>query len=252
MKKIFLSIIISVLTINANSQVLLSLIFGDKLNSPNIEFGIDGGGSITKISNMDTKRYLRNWYLGFYFDLKTKANFNVYTGVHIKSQLGAGYLTLTDLQDLNISPVESIDGQPVEGIYSQKLNVFVVPILIRKYLKNNIYFEAGPQLGLIYKTFVEFVEDTRDREAIIKKYNNSATNWFEAGIAAGTGYKFKKGAGWSFGVQYFYGFTNVFKNRSGTNNSGFFIRATVPIGRKKAAKRRLEKQKQETGEENNS
>ena len=243
MKKLLLITIISAFTFQAKSQVLLSLIFGDKLNSDAVEFGLDGGGSITKISNLDSKSYLRDWYLGFYFDLKTKANFNVYTGVHVKSKLGAGYLTDKDLEDLGITPVEDIDGIRIDGNYSQKINTFVVPILIRKYLKNNIYFEIGPQFGLTYKSFVDFEEKTKERETSIKNYNNSATNWFEADITAGTGYKFKKGPGWSVGLQYFYGLTNVYKNRSNTKNSGFFIRVTAPIGKKKAARERAEKAK---------
>ena len=238
MKKIFLTIIISTLSLHLNSQVLLSLIFGDKLNSDAIEFGLDGGLSFTKIYNLDSKKYLNDWYLGFYFDLKTKAHFNVYTGVHIKSTLGAGKLTPKDLEDLDVKPVLDPEGNPIEGNYSQKLHTFVVPMLIRKYLKNNIYFEAGPQLGLTFKTFVEFKEKTKSRETLVKLYNNSSTNWFEADVVAGAGYKLKKGTGWAFGVQYFYGLTNVYKNRSGTKNSGFFIRATVPIGKKKAMKRR--------------
>ena len=243
MKKLLLIIIVSIFSFQVNSQILLSLIFGDKLNSDELEFGLDGGGSITKISNMDTKAYLRDWYLGYYFDFKTKFNFNIYTGTHIKSRLGVGNLTNVDLEYLGITPIEDIDGRTVDGKYSQRLNTFVVPILIRKYLKNNIYFEAGPQLGLTYKSFVQFEEDTKERESIIKEYNNGLTNWFEAGIACGAGYKLKKGAGWAFGIQYFYGFTDVYKNRSGTKNSGFFIRATVPIGRKKAEKERAEKAK---------
>jgi len=240
MKKFLFILLISGLSLQANSQVLLSLIFGDKLNSDAIEFGLDGGASITKISNMDTKRYLNDWYLGFFFDFKTKAHFNVYSGVHIKSRLGAGHLTLKDLEDLDINPVVDSEGNPVDGKYSQKLNTFVVPILIRKYLKNNIYFEAGPQFGLTYKSFVQFEENTKNRETIIKEYNSSLTNWFEMGMLGGAGYKLKKGAGWSFGIQYFYGFTNVYKDRSDTKNSGFFIRATVPIGKKKAERKRKE------------
>ncbi len=243
MKKLFLITIITAFTFQTQSQVLLSLIFGDKLNSDKLEFGLDGGGSITKISNLDTDKYLNDWYLGFYFDFKTKANFNIYTGVHVKSVLGAGHLTDKDIEDLGAYPVEDIDGIIVEGVYSQKLNTFVVPILIRKYLKNNIYFEAGPQLGLTYKSYIEFEENTKEREASIKKYNSSATNWFDAGIVGGAGYKFKKGPGWSIGAQYFYGFTDVYKNRSDTKNSGFFIRVTAPIGKRKAERARAEKVK---------
>ncbi len=238
MKKLFIIIIITAFTYQAQSQILLTLIFGDKLNSDEIEFGLDGGGSFTKISNMDSKKYLNDWYLGFYFDFKTKANFNIYSGVHVKSNLGANHLTEKDLADLGATLYLETDGTPVDGIYSQKLYTFIVPILIRKYLKNNIYFEAGPQLGLTYKSFVEFVEVTKERESIIKEYNNSLTNWFEAGVVCGTGYKFRKGAGLTFGIQYFYGLTNVYKNRSNTKNSGFFIRATIPIGRKKAQQKR--------------
>ena len=241
MKKLFLIAIIIAFGFQAQSQVLLTLIFGDKLNSDGIEFGLDGGGSLTKISNMDSKAFLNDWYLGYYFDFKTKFGFNIYTGTHIKSRLGIGNLTDIDLEYLGITLIEDINGNPVEGEYSQKLNTFVVPILIRKYLKNNIYFEAGPQLGLTYKSFVQFEENTKKRESLIKEYNSNLTNWFEASIVGGAGYKFKKGPGWAVGIQYFYGFTNVYKNRTGTNNSGFFIRATVPIGRKKAEKKRAEK-----------
>jgi hypothetical protein len=34
----------------------------------------------------------------------------------------------------------------------------------------------------------------------------------------------------SLGVKYYYGLTNVYKNESGTKNSSFFVKLTVPIG----------------------
>ena len=54
----------------ANSQVLISLLFGDALNSPNVEFGLDGGVNYANISNLETSKFLPIFNLGFYFDIR--------------------------------------------------------------------------------------------------------------------------------------------------------------------------------------
>ena len=41
----------------ANSQVLISLLFGDALNSPNIEFGLDGGVNFANIANLEASEF---------------------------------------------------------------------------------------------------------------------------------------------------------------------------------------------------
>jgi hypothetical protein len=38
---------------SVNSQVLISLIFGDKLNSPKVEFGLEGGANFSTITNLE-------------------------------------------------------------------------------------------------------------------------------------------------------------------------------------------------------
>ena len=50
----------------ASSQVLISLIFGDKLNSGGIEFGLDGGINFSNMSNTEGNM-APNWNLGFFF-----------------------------------------------------------------------------------------------------------------------------------------------------------------------------------------
>jgi len=44
--------------INAQSQVLLSLIFGDKLNSDGLKFGLKGGTNFSNISNLEKDKAL--------------------------------------------------------------------------------------------------------------------------------------------------------------------------------------------------
>jgi hypothetical protein len=46
----------------------------------------------------------------------------------------------------------------------------------------------------------------------------------------GFGYKLNKNKGMSFGVKYYYGLLDVYKDKSGTNNSSLFLKITVPIG----------------------
>ena len=61
----------------ADSQVLLSLIFGDKLNSGKIEFGLDGGINLSNMSNTEGNM-APDWNLGFFFyiDLSEKERHN--------------------------------------------------------------------------------------------------------------------------------------------------------------------------------
>ena len=59
-------------TQKANSQVLISLLLGDKLNTEKLKFGLDGGLNYSTISNIDPSRYRPNFNLGFYFDFLLK------------------------------------------------------------------------------------------------------------------------------------------------------------------------------------
>ena len=58
-------------------------------------------------------------------------------------------------------------------------------------------------------------------------------NRFDMGIAAGAGYRLLKGLGWTIGLRYYYGFLDVYKDRSGTRNSSLFLKVNVPIGCKR-------------------
>lgn len=56
----------------ARSQVLISLIFGDKLNSPFLEFGLEGGINLSDISGLESSGTNPGFNLGFYFDFRSK------------------------------------------------------------------------------------------------------------------------------------------------------------------------------------
>ncbi len=230
MNKIKYIVVLAVMLMgyHAHSQVLLTVIFGDKLNSEGLEFGLEGGFNWSDISNLEADKRLSSFNLGFYFDFKLKNQWNLYTGVLVKSKLGDDQLSPNDLAFLEITP------NPEEGAYSQKINYFIVPALIKYNFKNRMYLEAGPQFSLMYKAWVEFNSDVDNKKTRIREFNKDKINRLDAGITVGTGYKLMAETGMTIGVKYYYGFANVYKGLSGTNNSSLFLKLNIPIGAAKS------------------
>jgi hypothetical protein len=218
--------------------LLISLILGDKLNSDKIEFGLEGGGNFSSILNMDSKKYVSDWNLGFYFVINLKENWYLNTGVLVKAKLGSGKLTDKDLEFLGVQK----DTIHVGGKYSQKVNYFLVPAMIRYKLDNGVYFEGGFQAGLSFKSFVEYKLKNKKEEILTKEFNNDQTNPLDVGTVVGIGYRFKKRTGITLGVKYYVGFANVYHGVPGTKNNSLFLKVNVPIGAgEQAQKKRAEK-----------
>jgi len=64
MRKYFIVLGLLLLGLNVQSQVLISLLFGDKLNSDGLEFGLEGGLNFSKISGLEANKSLRALNLG--------------------------------------------------------------------------------------------------------------------------------------------------------------------------------------------
>ncbi len=230
MKKILFILLFLIGGYTSQSQVLITLLLGDKLNSPNLEFGLEGGLNWTNISGMETNNFARKWNLGFYFDIRIKNQWSLYTGVLVKSNFGVDNLTDNDLISLGATNYNNLDTIPLIGDYSQKITSFMVPALIRYKFKNHMYVELGPQFSLMYKSWVEFESDIEGRDAIIKEYNKDKINKLDVGIMIGAGCRLFQGTGWTLGVKYYYGFVDVFKDISGTKNSSIYLKLNIPIG----------------------
>src|SRR5437762_3527183 len=89
-KKCFLAITFFSLSINAKSQVIISLLLGDNLNTGKVEFGLDGGLNVNSLRGMKGSKEIPGFHLGFYFDIKMKGPLLFHTGVIVKSPMGAG------------------------------------------------------------------------------------------------------------------------------------------------------------------
>jgi hypothetical protein len=239
MKKILLAFLI-LFSVQAKSQVLISILLGDKLNSDWMEFGLEGGLNWATISGFETNSYAQKWNLGFYFNMRVQEHWSVFTGVLVKSNLGVAKLTDKDLEVLEIKKIQDPEtGEYLEGNYSNKINSFMVPVLMRYNFKNHMYVATGPQFGLYYKSWIEFESDIEGYDVSVKDYNTAAINKIDVGVTVAAGYRMMQGTGWTIGAKYYYGFIDTFKDISGTKNSSFFVNLCIPIGA--SDKKELEK-----------
>lgn len=227
----------------ANSQVLISLVLGDDINSGKIEFGLEGGFNYSSFYNLDEGKRSRNFNIGFYFLIRMNETSYINTGVLVKQSQGARDLNTYTIGD------PQIDSLFANGTLTRKINYFQVPINYHYRTPFGIYFEAGIQAALrnsakdfFYETIVEeddasFTINTRDNYTRL-----------DFGFLGGLGYKLKDREGgvpgMSFGGKYYYGLVNASKDDSEEfYNDSYYIFIRIPIGAGKAAAKAQDKQK---------
>lgn len=233
MKKVLVVFTLLFCIQSINSQVLISLVFGDKLNSPKIEFGLEGGANFSTISNLEGAKNRTDFNLGFYFDFMLKnPAWAINTGVIVKSSLGANDLPVYSLND------SELDNAFADGHVDRKINYFHVPIMMKYKFDNNIYVKAGTQLGLLSKANDEFKNDYDGNDLVYKNNIRDKIHVIDAGLAIGAGYRLMGGNGMNLGVNYYYGLVPVMKGDASPNqyHRSFYITAGIPIGKGKAEK----------------
>ena len=227
LKKILVILGFALISTGAQSQVLISLIFGDKLSAPGVEFGLEGGYNFSTLTGMESSSQLSTLNLGFYFDIRLKNQWYLNTGILVKSKMGLGKLSQNDLEFLNA------EIYPEAGDYDQIVSYFLLPILGEYKFKKHLYLEAGPQFGLMHNAYVEFKSDVEGKDARVREYNKDMIHRIDGGIVAGMGYTLLKGSGITIGAKYYYGFGNVYKEKTGSRNRSLFLKLNIPIGESK-------------------
>jgi len=237
-KALFLPVFI-LLSARATSQVIISLLLGDNLNTGKIEFGLDGGLNLSTQTGTEGGKKLSTFNLGFYFDIKLKdPSWMVHTGVIVKSRMGIANLAPYPLGDNNLD--SSFKGGEVD----RKLDYFNVPVMIKYKFKNNFYAETGPTFGLFYNSFDEFTNEVNEDDLIYKVERKKNYYLLDAGWTTGIGYRLSKGNGINVGVRYYLGFVDVSADGDATSvkNRSLYFAVGIPIGVKKARERAAKKE----------
>jgi Outer membrane protein beta-barrel domain len=220
----------SILSItSAKSQVLIALLFGDKLNTEKLEFGLMTGPNFTSISNSGANSRT-GFGLGLYFNIKLSDRFFFHPEAIPKYPFGGKDISVYPLGDPELDQVFQ------NGNVERKIKYIGLPLLFRYRIKGLLFAEAGPQINLRTKAKDEFNADKTDGELVFTKSITDEFTRFDVGVAAGLVLKLKHDKGIGLGVRYFQGFVDVGKKAAGTQqNSGLMTYVSVPIGVKKAA-----------------
>jgi len=228
-KKYFLICGLMLSGLASNSQVLISILLGDKLNTGKIEFGLSGGANWSTIKNLDEAKSLPGFNLGFYFDFKLKnPSWMVHTGVIVKSPMGANELPLYSLHDTHL------DSAFVGGSVTRKLRYFNVPVMMKYKFRNNLFVKGGIQLGLLSKAYDEFKKSVIEDDDLEHKVKiKDQFHPLDGGLAFGIGYHLLKGNGMNFDIQYYHGLIDIVIDDTGIGqfNRVFYLTVGIPIGK---------------------
>jgi len=212
----------------SHSQVLISLVFGDMLNSSKVEFGLDGGLSLSDLQGLPVSKARPAFNLGFYFDIKLRDTaWMFHTGVMVKSSFGARNIPVYSLHD------PELDAEFSNGSVTRKLGYFNVPFMMKYRFTRRFFAEAGPMVSLLNKGVDEFVASIADDDDLIhtvkvkKQYHP-----LDFGLIGGLGYRLMKGHGLNLGVRYYFGLTDIETDDSHPDvfNRSFYAYVGLPIG----------------------
>lgn len=238
MKRTPLILLFLVVAKICQAQILMALIFGDKLNSDKLEFGLTLGNSFSTQTNFtDTEWRLRGWNVGLWFNVKLdkEGRWYLHPGAIPKSTLGFRYLPTYKTGDGNIDAVIDSFNFEVE----RKVNYIHVPLLARYRIltierkegkKNSFFIQGGPQISLRTKAKDIFTAELDDNTLTFENDLRDEIRRFDVSISAGLVWKFRKLV--ELDVSYNQGFLDFDESdATGTNHNRFvMVNVNIPVG----------------------
>jgi len=212
----------------AQGQVLISILFGDKLNTDAIIFGLHLDYGFNKITSVEPQDAMGKLNLGLFFDVRLHDQWRAEIEAIAKYTRGGKGISPYPLND------PQLDIQFASGSVERKINYVGLMTAIQYTVQHSWYIEAGPQLTLRTKAKDIFKNKTEDGELkLTRDISDQIARW-EFSLMTGLGYKLGKGSGMAFGLRYNWGLSDIEKNVDGfQQNRGFYVLSNIPIGRNK-------------------
>jgi len=230
MKKITIVIVTMMLYRPLHGQVVIALLFGDKLNTGKLEFGLVVAPASTGITHIDS-RHRGGLNLGLYFNIRPDKKISIHAEAVAKGAFGARgifpYATGND----------TLDNLFVSGKVERVIKAFSLPIMARYAVSRKFFIDLGiqPDMMLGAKDIFSSTVNGQDLDYTVKI--NDQVTLLDFGLTGGVFYKFKddiKSMG--LGVRYYQGLTDILKSTAGTQaNTLWQFTVTIPIGAGKAS-----------------
>ncbi|WP_194776203.1 outer membrane beta-barrel protein [Pararhodonellum marinum] len=213
-------------------QILISLLFGDALNTDKIEFGITGGMNRSDLRGIEDAQALNNFNLGFYFNILLMENSYLSTGLLVKSNVGARGMATYPLGD------PGFDGIFEGGALTTKINYFYLPVMWQQRIQSRWLLEGGLQAGIRTRAFDFFDVEFDGGDVEYQRDVRSDYGRFDAGVVGGVGYKLKEiTKSMSVGFLYYHGLVDVLASSGQeVRNSSLYLYLRIPIGGNKPTK----------------
>ncbi len=212
---------------SASSQILIALIFGDKLNSEKLEFGLNIGANYGDIQNVAHTSNQRGLNLGMTFNYKFSKNFHLNPALYFAYPMGARGLEIYQTPDSNLNHLIE------KATLNRQLSYFSLPVTLRYRLFGKTFVEVGPQVSLLNKGEDIFKIDIEDGGELTYKVNlRDKYTLFDFGVTGGITHKLRERNGVSLTFRYYYGLIDISKDPNAPNqrNSAFYFSCGIPIG----------------------
>jgi hypothetical protein len=225
MKRLLVFMLLLFCAHTASSQVLIALVFGKKLNSGKLSFGLVGSPMLSTISGIEGKPRL-GLDIGLYFDIKLNDRWSLHPEALPKSNFGADKLKPYSTGNA------AIDGLYTDGSVTRIIRAMSLPLLVRYRIAGLFYAEAGAQVNLMTKAKDVFKVKVDGNKLNYDYETSDNYTRFDMGLLAGLVYKLsQRSASMSLGLRYYGGLTDMMKAAPGTQlNNAFTFNIYIPVG----------------------
>jgi hypothetical protein len=221
-------IILLALANHAKSQVLIGLLFGDKLNKGPIEFGLNVFENISKtsIDNNSSNRY--KFGFGLFMDYKLNENWVVAGSLCFASPKGEKEFDTKDPQ-FKRPKNQTVDSLIVLSNTERTLNYFELPITFNYRAFGRIGIGFGGYVSMLSKAVDHYVFEEGDEKLTYERSILAEMYRLDYGISGGLHYHFKGNPGAQIRVNYNLGLADLFKDSRNGNGHNEAIQAGVLI-----------------------
>jgi len=232
MQRLIISMALLLTFHTIRSQVLISILFGEKLNSDKLIFGLMLGNGWNTLTGYASSGATSNFNLGLFLNFKLKDRFSIQFDALAKYKMGADGLPVYPLDD------HLLDSIFQQGQLERTINYLALIPTIQYRVWNNLHAELGPHIALRTKAKDVFTTNTEAGELQLEKNRKASTTLFDVGIATGISWHFNKGSGVKLSARYYAGLTDMFKEETGMQSSrSVQLNVYIPVGREKNNKK---------------
>jgi hypothetical protein len=212
----------------SQAQVLISLLFGDKLNNENNMFGLHLDYSSNQISGLEPSKSLGTLNFGLFYTHSWENNLELNIGMLAKYRRGATGIPAYSLEDADLT------AQFEDTEVTKKISYMSLPISMRYKSPKGLFIELGPQVSYRLKAFDLFEASATSGDLKLDVDIRDQIKKVDFGYLAGVGAYIGKDKINVLGLRYQGGFSDIMINQAGKQTYGqWAVYTNIPIGRGK-------------------